>query len=104
MKQTDITMLMYPDPVNGYIVWWYIMGQDQESVCTRMELELEQDTIKVNTGSKPSGDGRVFIGRRNLGIGYGTRYASVNVDEVKMYNEQLSAEWNMQNVLNIIYS
>ena len=46
MKQTDITMLIYPDPMNGYTVWWCTMVQDQESLFTRMELQLEQAQLK----------------------------------------------------------
>ena len=50
--------------------------------------EVGRSTVKEGVGSKPSGDGSVFIGRRvTLG---GTFYGSVYVDEVKMYNRELS--------------
>ena len=52
-----------------------------------------QDGIKVGTDtsrnpfSRPSGNGEVVIGRR-----FGALYASAFVDEIKMYNRQLSQE------------
>ena len=52
--------------------------------------EVGTSTGKVSGGSMPSGDGNVFIGKR-ITPG-GTFYASVYVDEVKMYNKQLSED------------
>ena len=55
-----------------------------------------QDGIKVGTDtsrnpfSRPSGNGEVVIGRR-VGLS-DTFYASAYVDEIKMYNRQLSQE------------
>ena len=54
-------------------------------------IRVGTSTVKVSTGSKPSGNGHVFIGRRDLGK-LGARYASTYVDEIKMYNDQLSEE------------
>ena len=61
-------------------------------------ITVYQDGIRVGTStvkgsdsvSKPRGDGRVFIGKR---VTTGDqRYTSVLVDEVKMYNSQLSED------------
>ena len=52
-------------------------------------IRVVRSTAKQGGGSMPSGDGHVFIGRRNLGS-QGVRYASTYVDELKMYNRQLS--------------
>ena len=38
-------------------------------------------------GSKPKGNGQVLIGKRGAG-----HYTSVSVDEIKLYNRQLSQE------------
>ena len=74
------------------------MVQDRESLFTRIESELleaqlnrAEVPVKQGGGSMPSGDGHVFIGRRNLGS-QGVKYASTYVDELKMYNKQLSEE------------
>ena len=48
-----------------------------------------------NTGNKTGGNGRVVIGRRV--ITSGTYYASTYVDEIKMYNRELS-ENEIQNM------
>ena len=61
-------------------------------------ITVYQDGIRVGTSTvkmdgstvKRSGDGRVFIGKR---VATGSqRYTSVLVDEVKMYNRQLSED------------
>ena len=61
-------------------------------------ITVYQDGIRVGTStvkesgsvSKPRGDGRVFIGKRVTAGNQ--RYTSVLVDEVKMYNRQLSED------------
>ena len=55
-------------------------------------IKVGADTVKETAGSKPGGNGIVFIGRRLLGGDLGPRYTSVQVDELKMYNIQLSEE------------
>ena len=52
--------------------------------------EVGTDSVKQNLGSKISGDGHVVIGRWALGGSLLTWYASAYVDELKMYNSQLS--------------
>ena len=56
--------------------------------------EIGTDTTKASTSTIP-GNGRVEIGRRVLTSS--TYYASVYVDEIKMYNRQLS-ESEIQNM------
>ena len=51
--------------------------------------EVGSLTEKQSGNMKSSGNGNVFIGRR-IGTNIGPRYASVYVDELKMYNSQLS--------------
>lgn len=53
-------------------------------------IRVGTSTVKMSGGSKPSGDGNVYIGRRITHAG--SSYASVYVDEVKMYNRQLSED------------
>ena len=57
-------------------------------------MNIGTTTAKTSLSSKPRGDGRVEIGRR-VQAG-GPFYASTYVDEVKMYNRQLS-ESKIQN-------
>ena len=58
-------------------------------------VNIGTTTAKTLLSSKPRGDGRVEIGRRALHGG--PFYASTYVDEVKMYNRQLS-ESEIQNM------
>ena len=51
-------------------------------------MNIGTTTAKTVLSPKPRGDGRVEIGRRVLAGG--PSYASTYVDEVKMYNRQLS--------------
>ena len=53
-------------------------------------ISVGTDTVKEGGGHKPSGDGHVVIGRRVTEGG--TFYVSVYVDEVRMYNRQLSED------------
>ena len=58
-------------------------------------LNIGTTTGKTSLSPKPRGGGRVEIGRRVLHSG--PFYASAYVDEVKMYNRQLS-ESEIQNM------
>ena len=49
--------------------------------------EVGTDTEKALLPPKPMGNGQVLIGQRQ-----GNRYLSVSVDEIKLYNRQLSQE------------
>ena len=62
-------------------------GDGQGITAYHDGTKIGTDTDK-NTGNKIGGNGRVVIGRRV--ITSGAYYASTYVDEIKMYNRQLS--------------
>ena len=65
-------------------------GAGQGLTAYQDGIEVGTDTVKTYFGSKRNGDGDVVIGRWLLPAS--SRYASVYVDELKMYNMQLSEE------------
>ena len=90
MKQTDITKLIYPDPMIGYTVWWCTTVQDQESLFTRMELELEQTQLKWIQVPNPVEMVMCSLAEEILEVHWVWTSTSTYVDELKMYNRQLS--------------
>ena len=88
MNQMDITKLTPPNPMSVMVYH----GTGSGITVYQDGIKVGTSTVKVSTGSKPNGNGRVFIGRRDLGSRLGARYASTYVDEIKMYNNQLSED------------
>ena len=54
-------------------------------------IEVGRDKTR-EPRNRNGGNGHMLIGRRKIGGSVGPRYASVYVDEIKMYNRQLSEE------------
>ena len=67
-------------------------GAGQGITANQDGIEVGTDTVKANYGLKWNGDGHLIIGRWLLGGSFGTRDASAYVDELEMYNKQLSEE------------
>ena len=52
--------------------------------------KIETDAVKTVEASRPTGSGNLVIGKRNPhGV---DRYATASVDEIKMYNRQLTQQ------------
>ena len=61
-----------------------------QGITAYQDGSLLGNDMSREVGSKTSGNGEVVIGRR-AGL-YNTLYASALLDEIKMYNRQLSQE------------
>ena len=71
--------------VHGVMVYH---GVEQGITVYQDGRKIGTGTDKRHAGAKPRGNGQVGVGLRNHG--YRDRYASVSVDEIKFYNQQLT--------------
>ena len=80
------TQLKPPSRQAGYTEWSIYHGVEQGITAYQDGSLLGTDTSRW-TATRISGNGEVVIGKRD-----GAKYASAFVDEIKMYNRQLSQE------------
>ena len=65
-------------------------GVEQGLTAYQDGIEIGADLDIATAGPKTSGNGLVYIDKRNFGVGY--YYSSASVDEIKMYNRQLTQQ------------
>ena len=90
IDESDGHYIVYSGTTTGWVHSVMVYhGVGQGITVYQYGSQIGKDTSK-NPEFKPRGNGQVLIGKRNGGGG--NRYTSASVDDIKLYNRQLTQQ------------